>query len=43
MRAAEKERKLVEALEAKRYPMEDLQLLEELKAKALAEGMSWTS
>lgn len=37
-RAAEKERKREEALEAKRYPMEDLQLLDELKQKAAAQG-----
>ena len=39
-RLIEKERKKAEALEAKRYPMEDLQLLQELSAKAGLEGES---
>ena len=38
-RIAEKERKAAELAEAKRYPLEDLELLAELKAKALAAGM----
>ena len=37
-RLIERERKKADALEAKRYPMEDLQLLQELTAKADSEG-----
>ncbi|KAK9806531.1 hypothetical protein WJX73_007900 [Symbiochloris irregularis] len=37
-RLVEKERKAAEAAEAKRYPLEDLELLAELRAKALAAG-----
>ena len=39
-RQAEKERKAAEAAEAKRYPLEDLELLAEQRAKALAAGGS---
>lgn len=39
-RLIERERKKAEALEAKRYPMEDMQLLQELLAKAESEGTS---
>ena len=42
-RAAERERKKAEALDAKRYPMEDLQLLQELKEKALNQGFALTA
>ena len=37
-KVAEKERKAVEAAEAKRYPIEDLELLAEQSAKAAAAG-----
>lgn len=37
-RIAERERKKAEALESKRYPMDDLQLLEELQQRAIASG-----
>lgn len=38
-RIAERERKKAEALESKRYPMEDLQLLEELQNRAVSSGI----
>ena len=41
-RLIERERKKADALEAKRYPMEDLQLLQEVSAKAASEGRTFS-